>query len=82
MTDPLAAHRALKRAENQIRAAEDARDQARASLDIALAAAGWRRSWGAYAPGHSFYTQGDRMLPLHALLAELGQLEPQGLDAA
>ena len=45
-----AAHRALTTAEQRIREAEQARDEARDRLDAALEAAGWSRLIGAFTP--------------------------------
>ena len=47
--DPLAAHAALEAAEAKIREAEQARDQAAAELDAALAQVGWKRAHGGFA---------------------------------
>ena len=66
------AHRALEHAEAEIAKAEQARDQAAARLDAALAARGWRRVTGAFAPGATpLYTRlGGNSVELGDVLTE------------
>lgn len=62
------AHRALTKAEQEVRDAEAAVEHARNQLDDALAVAGWRRIGGAFNPGVRFY--GSPLYPGATLKAE------------
>jgi hypothetical protein len=55
VSDALDAHQAFTAAEDKVRAAEANRDEARARLEDALAAAGWIREGAAVSPGIALY---------------------------